>query len=236
MRFSVRVHTVKATGDLIKNPGQDLQGGSMTSSITSSGGGSMGTDIPLNIKAAMTAPVGPRAVTLDANIEIREGFDQSKPIIAKWTDHLSANWELVPADADTVEIINDPSRQAAVEKSVTINQLEYHDSLHDYLNLNINFNTPGVPLAYDIYIRADGHEQKLSSITVSGNGSEGWGTSGEMKIQADKADVILRPNPEVARNSVNMTKLWNGEVTIKDVPIKRPATLPATTPASASRR
>lgn len=228
-RFYLTLHDNKAVGDLVDDYNA---GGSMGSSVSSGGTGSSGHDVRLNPKAVTTAPTGPRTVSLNPKVEIREGWAEDKPIIAEWTEHLSTTWSLVPADTVTVEIIDDPTQQSAIEKSIKVTSLTYTPGGRDYLNLNIQFIGLPVPVAFDVFARADGQEKKLSSIYVKNSGSSGWGTGGEFKTQAKAADFILRSNINVARRTVDMTRMWKGEVTIKNIPIQRPATNPAAPPAT----
>ena len=191
----------------------------------------MGHEINLNKHAATTAPAGPRTVKLDAPLEIREGWDKDKfPAVAKWTEHLSTTWNLVPADTQTIEIIDDPSLAAAIQKSIRIDTLEYTARDPGRISFQVTFdNTLPVPVAFDVFIRAGEKEHKITSIYVQ-SGNNGWGTSGDFQTDAPTADLIFRSNRDVANNSVSMTKMWKGEVTLKNVPIKRPpsASQPAT--------
>jgi len=224
-QFHARLYGGPATGELIRDPRHN-HGGSIGTSVNNGGGGSSGALLPLDEKAVAAAAPGVRTINVNEDIEIRQTSDDRTPPLAKWTEHLTGKWELVPADAQTVEIINDPSKQHAVEQSVTTCQLRYFDN-GDYLNININFNNLPVPVAWDIYVRADGREQKLSSIYVNG-GNSGWGTGGTVKTKANKVDLIFRPSLKAAVESATMTKMWNGGITIKDVPIQRPTTSPTT--------
>ena len=37
----------------------------------------------------------------------------------------------------------------------------------------------------------------------------------------ERVDVILRPDPDAAEETVGMTEFWNGEMTLRGVPILR---------------
>jgi hypothetical protein len=60
-----------------------------------------------------------------------------------------------------------------------------------------------------------------------------------------RADVVVRSSTAVARKTLDMTRIWGGEVVLRDVPLtrrgasttptRRPATRPATTTAATTR-
>jgi len=111
-----------------------------------------------------------------------------------------------------------------VEKSLKVESLQYQSADFEYLSLNLQVDNPPLPLAYDIFMRLPGgKEEKLAGITLTG--STGYGTGGHPKkhVTAQKVDLVFRPSVELARNTVTMTRMWNGEVILKDVPLKQAA-------------
>ena len=40
-------------------------------------------------------------------------------------------------------------------------------------------------------------------------------------FEAQTVTVIIRSSPEVARNTVDMTEIWGGEITIENVKVRR---------------
>jgi hypothetical protein len=136
----------------------------------------------------------------------------------------------VPADEPTVKAIHDPSLRPAVEKAIRDVRLQMLNNLQgDYVDVNAEFDSTPVALAYKIILRSGEQEWPTGSIYVVGNSSMGWGTGGTVKgLTADHVDVIFRPDESVAASTVDLHEYWDGEVIIKDVKIDR-----SNTPTSA---
>jgi predicted nucleic acid-binding Zn ribbon protein len=234
-RLYVQLQNGAAEGDLIKPIDPKRHGGYTGMGLSSGSGGWSGQTIDLDPKAAATAPLGVCEVTLRSRLVVREGWEDKSPVLAEWDEQMTATWELVEADAETVELIEDESHRAAVEKGTTIQSLKMKSSTHgDHVSLNMAFNAIPIPLAHDVVLRAvDGREWKLSSITLL-PGNMGYGTGGQAKdLDVDTVDVIFRPSPAAARNTVHVNGVWNHEFVIPKVTVERPApsTQPATAPA-----
>lgn len=233
-RLAIRVQNPAGHGDLIKPHDPKRSGFSYTVFGLSSGGGSSSSHvIELDRAAAATAPLGPREASLRAKITVREGWKENKPVLAAWEEEFKAGWELVAADAETIVLNNDESERAAVEKGTTVKFVGSRSpNARDYVNVEMDFKHLRVPLAHDIVLRdAGGREWKVTSINVS-PGNMGYSTGGEAKdLDAATVDVIFRPSPAAARQTVHMTELWNHEFVVKNVPVQKPA--PATRPRRA---
>ena len=202
-------------------------------SLSSGGAGWTGQTIDLDQKAAATAPLGAREATLRSRLVVREGWEDESPTLAEWDEQMKATWELVDADAETVELIEDESHRPAVEKGTTIRALEIKPyPSGDHVSLDIEFKSIPVPLAHDVVLRAvDGREWKLSSITLL-PGNMGYGTGGQAKdLDVETVDVMFRPSPAAARNTVHIHGVWNHEFVVPNITVERPA--PATQPATA---
>ncbi len=195
--------------------------------------------------AAAAAPLGPREATFRARLSVVDsGSPEDKPPLAEWEEDFKATWELVAADAETVNLIDDESHRAAVEQGTRITFLGTRASEDPkYLSLKMDFTGIPVALAHDVLLREPGgRERRLTSITLR-PGNMGYSTGGIAEgLEADRVDVIFRPDPHGARHTVDVTELWNHEFVIKNVAVQRPppATKPATKPnnkpAAAPRR
>lgn len=88
-----------------------------------------------------------------------------------------------------------------------------------------------VPVSFQVFLRAGDKEHNLASISTAGATS--YHTGGHIPAQANldaqRMDVIFRPSPESAYRTVDITRMWNGEVVIPDVEVKWPAPQPAAT-------
>jgi hypothetical protein len=234
-RLSLHLYNADGEGDLIKVHNPRRSGGYAGFGLHSTGNSSTSRTIGLDQEKVATAPLGPREVILRSRLVVREGWDEEKPVLAEWEEEYKATWELVEADAGTVELIDDESYRAAVEKGTTIKFLGSRPQSRDGdMDLEMNFKSIPVPLAHEVLLRrpSDGHEWKLTMITLAG-GDMGYSTGGQLEdFDADKVDVLFRPSPAAARDTVHVTQLWNHEFVVKGVAVQTPSTTKPATGAS----
>lgn len=98
-----------------------------------------------------------------------------------------------------------------------------------YLNLNVDAKVLPVDAAFDCFIRVNGKEYPFGGVNFHKNRGGSFGTGGNQvpKPMPAKADVILRSSETVARGTTDLTTIWRGEIVLKDVVVKSPATLPS---------
>ena len=59
-------------------------------------------------------------------------------------------------------------------------------------------------------------------MTFNSAGSSYSGVNGRVEgFTARRIDLILRPSIEAARNTIDVTRMWNGEVVLKGLPVTR---------------
>src|SRR5205814_9219562 len=121
--------------------------------------------------------------------------------LREWTQTLPATFELVPPDAATVELVDDPSLRAAVETMLKPNALIAIEPggrhPQGYARVDLPGGTPGIPLAYAIFFRGAGdHEKRFSSITFDA-GANRPNSAGGLPGEAlpERVDLIFRPDP-----------------------------------------
>jgi hypothetical protein len=231
-RLSVRIEGPVHSDDPLVRQRPDSGGGSSESTL-GGGGGSTSVSPELDPKALAAATPGKRTTEIRVKTQIRENWQTG---IVEWTETLSADWELVGKDVPTVEIVPDDSAETRkqIEAALKVNKLEVRSqptvSGTTSFSLDLVIGTLPVPLAYDVYLRGpDGKEWKMSSISVSG--PTHYGTGGYIPAKANfdakRVDLIFRPAPKVAEGTVDITRMWNGELLIHDVPVTWPATQPS---------
>ena len=85
-------------------------------------------------------------------------------------------------------------------------------------------------LAFDLSLRTpDGREFALRQNTFAGPGAafpagaDTWelieGEVDPAAFVAGRADIILRPSPNRALKTTNMSAIWSGEIMLKNIPI-----------------
>lgn len=137
---------------------------------------------------------------------------------------LSATFEVVPADGPSpVKLIKNPSLQTEMHDAIEFVSLRPHPDDPDQLIYEIAFKGLPVNVAFDMIARIDGEEHPLATLTMR----EGAG----MRYQAeadvppkDTFDLILRSNEQVARKTIDLFEIWDGELVYESVFVERPAT------------
>jgi hypothetical protein len=227
-RLAVRTESpVECDDPLVAQPrGKGGGGHSQHSMNPTGGGGSSGVYLRLDPKAVEAAPLGKRTTTVKVKTEVRESWDA--PGIVAWVEELSADWELVAADAQTVELIpdDDPEIRKQIEAGLQVVRLEAQphpkNPANRTLSLNLKIATPPLPLAFDVFLRSGAREWKLTTISVSGAAE--YMTGGYLPATANfdarRVDLILRPSVGTAHHNPDMTRIWNGEAIVPDVEVK----------------
>jgi len=201
-------------------------GGRNGSGMVGRGGrGSTGYTMVLDPKLVAAAPDGTKNLHMKVKVDLYDrsvNIDSKIPPTATTMVALDTTWDLVPADAPTIKAVEDPSAKAGVEKATTINRITVNKRQGDstYVNLSINFNNSPVPLACRIILKSGDREWDAGHIYVQKNVSSGWGTGNQAKnFDAKTVDVILRPDPRIVLDTVDMHEYWTGEAIIKNVPV-----------------
>jgi hypothetical protein len=216
-------------------------GSSMGSMLSTTGGGASGSSFDI-AKHLDPIPDGPQTMRITFDLTFARGWNA--PRMATSTLELSAPLNLHPANEPTAHFNNDPTLRAGVEKALTVSFAEYGQTWNSkYLNLTIMVGGVPVGIGYDVYARfggAGGREQKIGSFACpKGTNNHGWSCGGDVNPFDDaRIDIVLKPSLEAAIASIDTFEVWNGEVVIKDVVVKRmtPASNPTTTTTTTSSK
>jgi hypothetical protein len=133
---------------------------------------------------------------------------------------LARPWTLVSADARTVRLVRDPTLRPAMEQGMVLEEMTKSSARDARVLVTIAGRQRPVPVAYDVVFRAHGREWSLGSVHF--NTGERLGTKIEGQIDnrsVTSGDIILRPSESAARRSVDITEIWDGEITIRNVKI-----------------
>jgi hypothetical protein len=91
-----------------------------------------------------------------------------------------------------------------------------------------------VPVAFDVFGQRGERSERLGTITSGqgGNDSNVYAFYGQQEgirqisanlrgITGDKMDLVLKPRPDLAARTLDLTKVYDGEIVIKDVEIRQ---------------
>jgi hypothetical protein len=165
---------------------------------------------------------GPQQVTISGDVETFADWDVKKKPIGKRPIKFTGTFTLVPASQPTVEVVNDESLRAEFAAKVAVKRISVKQG-----SLYTEYSVGGpIPLAHEIVMREPGKfEETLIGGCVWSPSSNvrGYGDYSEFSPPLPAVvDVIFRPNPDYAIGTVDIFKMWGGEMVFRNVPIQPP--------------
>lgn len=96
--------------------------------------------------------------------------------------------------------------------------------------LNIDAAAAPVDLAFEVFLRFNGKEFPAGSVSYRAGAGGGYGTDArDIPLGSPPTvDVIFRSSEEIARQTINMTRIWKGQIIVPNVPLPPPLSAPAT--------
>ena len=204
---------------------------------------------------------GPNPLRVTVRVTIQEAqapphSNRTKDLVTHDVE-TTAMVNVVPADQPTVQVVTDPGRRTDVEACLTLKGWreprvfvswdhgdwgvgrDVHVSKDAWGNDHALFliavqRPPPIGLAFDVSV-IDRSVRAWPSDSVAIDAGANWGSvcrGAWDGFNADKVDVLLKPNPAVAAATVGITQIWGGEIRFRDVPVvwdknaHRPTTLP----------
>lgn len=211
-----------------------FSGRSSVSGVGSSGWSGSSISLPELEPGTHTARLKVRYTIYDGPFW-ENGVEQSPPEV--WTDDLefSAPFEVLPADApDTVQLINDPNLAAAIQSAIQMEDLRTSPSHSHQGTLNVQLSVrfssqPGTSaerpadVAFSVYLQTATGVQELGSVTANTtttNGSTHVQQDDIQPFEEETATIILKTDPDAARNTIDLFEIWDGELIFNAVPIE----------------
>ncbi|MFT3683754.1 MAG: hypothetical protein QM783_02310 [Phycisphaerales bacterium] len=129
------------------------------------------------------------------------------------------------------------SEETMVSASVFENQWNVNGAMTKVTTLNIMHLIPAdadlpLPVCFEVFVAYDGQEERIGTI-VSGDGVQSWvsdapqanvgssysgGTVYRMPVSR-RVDLIYRPLVKYPRHTIDLKKMYNGEIVFKDIPL-----------------
>ena len=151
--------------------------------------------------------------------------DGDAKLMHERTVTLSADTEVLSAaPADYVTLTDDPSLVPILQASLRASNIQWDPETQTLSGkIEIKSAAPG-GLAFEVIGRAGGKEQKIRNFDHSSPGNVGafFEAPGVDPAigGAGRIDVVFRSSEAVARRTVDLVKIWKGEVVARDVPVK----------------
>jgi hypothetical protein len=142
-------------------------------------------------------------------------------------------WELFPADAPAAEVVDDPSLLETIRPLVA-GGIELHDGPvpGTFAEVTVIFNRLPVGVAYDVILRSGESEWPAGTVCAPQGVYAQRGSHASLRgAPGGRMDIVLRPNPSAAIESVDVLRVWNQELVLPNVlvtrrPPRRPPGMP----------
>ena len=141
------------------------------------------------------------------------------------TIRLQANVEVLPRGTQTVERVSDESLRPAMEAALSLRYCNAQRSEFARTTIRglFNFDAPPMDFAFDVFVRSGEREWPVGQI--DSESEHPWDFSGAFGgrvdgVSGDQVDVILRPSQAAARQTLRITRIWNGEIVFENVPLR----------------
>jgi hypothetical protein len=134
-----------------------------------------------------------------------------------------------------VELVDDPALAAEIRDALDFGSVELvcQDAACQTTSVNLMVHTgagttAGAALPIDVAFAAllrDGDEElELTSFALRASGNHGYHLQGDLEgFDAETVDVVLRTKAEAARRTVDIIRIWDGELLFEDFPVERKA-------------
>lgn len=233
LRYEVRV------GEDIAIDGKALpKRGRSSGSGSGSSGGAMTLSVPCKEVGTHTLIVTPEVVVFTGT-----GWDATpENTINTRKVPLEAWFEVLAAEPpDYIRLVKDPVLIPRLHAAIKPNRFEWRpgsserDAGRYRLDGTIEFGVMPTNVAFDVIARFDGRELRVGGVHVRRGGGTHWGIGSDYRALEKlppKVDIVLRSSEKVARGTVDLFEIWDGELVYEDVPVAGATT--ATAPATAS--
>jgi hypothetical protein len=161
----------------------------------------------------------------------RQTAPPEEPLL-RWSERRVASVEIVPPDQATVRLVANEGARAAVEAAIipefTTDQVEIQRTRFGGPNGMILIKPLPVSLSFDVFARIGDTEHQIGSVAARADAPR---MTNAQRIHthprehfpgAASFDLILRASPEAAEQTLDIVEVWDGEIVIPDVPMRRP--------------
>jgi hypothetical protein len=173
-------------------------------------------------------PIGHHVLNLTLLVKVRYGhhtFPEHGPVMRSVTLNLSTPFEVAaPSAENAIKLIADPSLIPKLRAAAVTSQFQYSNS--DSWDLFGVLEMAPLPMniAFDVFAQYGGHQYPIGHFIQSagGVGHYIWCKSQRHVLPKPPPtiDIVLRSSPKAARTTLDLYRIWNGEIVLREVPVK----------------
>jgi ribosomal protein L40E len=178
---------------------------------------------PLHANQFQTQP-GEHTMRVVMRYEVYTDWSRKggKPL-AGWEQAFELPIRVVPSNEQTVELIEPtPESRREMLEAISIDGIKTSAEPGQFSYVRILTSGPAEDFAFDVYLEADGERWHIGSLCRhSGSGiiTFGLGAIWPESVDPKKVDVVFEPSVGAAEESLDVFRIWNGTIRIKDVPV-----------------
>jgi hypothetical protein len=186
-------------------------------------------DLPPHLRDAL--PLGPHGLNLRFEVTIRESAREAtwawRPPFDRRSYEVSLPWELVAEHAQTVTLVRpDPGTAARLAGAISLVPPFFESDAR----LSISADGPPIAVAAGAYTRGRDGRITGGDVAVAFAAGCRWSDEGPPYRDPPDVEVILRPNPDVAERTAEITRIWGEAIVLKVPP--RPGAAAVAAPAA----
>lgn len=152
--------------------------------------------------------------------------------ISRWEQDCAVDIEIVPPEQEVVARVADESLKQTIRDAMRIEMIENSVNIgapmHGSMCGRVLFSPVPVDLSFYVLARRGGATELIGQITVARNlpsienAQRIDHNPREFFPDADEVDLVFRTNPRIAERTAGITEVWDGEIVVEHVKIRKP--------------
>ena len=151
--------------------------------------------------------------------------DEQQDVFASRKVTFEAETTFLPRGQTTVNINTDPSMKPEVDRSITIKRIKTGLAVNPktdnkyYSNVILDIKPRPIDIAFEIILKDGDNEYTSGSVTSTSDDKHGLNSVAYIPtdLSGKRIDVIFRPAPEIAEDTVDLFEIWGEEIVFKNV-------------------
>jgi hypothetical protein len=139
---------------------------------------------------------------------------------------LTGTFEVLPPGAgDGIKLIKAPSLREQLRGCLRQFKLSVRQDEPQHSNCSLRVKVDALPIgvAFDVYLRTGSRDQRVSQLRMPAGKRTSYSMGFTFSTPLpESVDVILRSNTAIARDTVDVLEIWDGELVFENVSVVKP--------------
>ena len=164
---------------------------------------------------------GPNKITVWLDYVVIDPGDKKRELI-RTRFPLTATFQLVLPGMETVTMVVKPDCRAAMKAAFSDAVVCIPQSTREDVFVNIRPSATPLPVAAKVFLRKSSHDQPAGNFsTFIGKGVRVLGPLQSEEARQERITVVLKPDPDQALLSPDVTEIWGEEIILENVLVRR---------------